>query len=156
MFLLPLQERTVFGMWIETVKGMWNTAIEKHMFFLDREPSRCDYCGRRILDNDKCVARVAARSEFSHHVTFITTCLNHGDYDGQIVMDCFTTVNMTLMKERPFYHEMAVLHEAWFYVKAVGKFVRSFFRELPMGILCSLDLPLRKAIERQKERLGYK
>jgi len=154
MFLLPLQERTVFGMWGATVKGLWRDATDIH--FGDRDgPTRCAFCGRRLEGYTDMVVR-GSRSPSGKTTTFVGTCLNHGDYDGQVVVDCFTAVNMTLKKEPRFYHETAILHEAWFYVKAVGKFVQSFFRELPMGILCSLDLPLRKAIERQKERLGYK
>jgi hypothetical protein len=150
--MMSLEEMTIGHMWKSTIKGMWSEAIGIPPWFRD-DVRRCDFCGRR-LDRD-AIAR-PSRSPSGKSVTFTETCLNHGRYEGQVVMDCFTAVEMTLHNEPRFYHETAILHEAAFYAKATFKFVRQFFRQLPLEILCSIDLPIRKAIKRQEERLGYK
>jgi hypothetical protein len=149
-----LDEATIPKMWIGWLKSAWQNEMGAHPWRGD-EMQRCDFCGRRLGREHDFLVRVS-RSPSGKTATFTGVCLNHGAYDGQLVMDCFTAAEMTLRKEPRFYHETAILHEAWFFISAACKFVREFFRELPLNILCSIDLPIRKAIKKQEERLGYK
>jgi hypothetical protein len=147
-----VENPTLKSIWLSILQGVWYGAFGKSPWGR-REIPRCDFCGRR-LDRDS-VSR-ALRSSPKVKATFITTCLKHGAYDGQVVMDCFTGGYRILSKEPMFYHETVIFDEARFYIASILNSVRWFFKSLPLNLLCSIEFVTKKAIERQKERLYYK
>lgn len=142
---------TLPKMWKWWLQGIWRQATDKPIW-KDVEVSRCHLCKRR-LSYDQMVS-FAVHKTLDERPIFITTCLNHGDYEGQKVIDCFTGVEVVLSKEPAFYRQFLLANETTFYVKAISKSIVRFFTELPYTVLCSVDLVLRKMIEREKERLG--
>lgn len=136
---------TVKSAWKSLIVSQWFQSIGRH--WSDREyPHRCDYCGRRLWGIDE-VAIFNGNG-------FSVICLNHGKYDGEVTYDAFTGCKVTLKKERALYHQGAIFHEMAFYLASIIRFVRLFFRELPLNILNTLEWVIRQAAKRQRERLN--